>query len=248
MTTIKAGDASGAGCTAAARARVTTRIMRRALAVLGGAAFAGWFGAAFAASSGTTVPPLDTTPWLASVQAPKTPFFTRALDAQGVSFHFANSGHDVERGREVVVSETADGDMWQGGMVHATYIDAAGVETSGWLVRSHLRRVKKPVPPPPTWDGRWRSSAGARRLIVHGERISYSFAGGGGTGGAQPRVEMLLRMRPVSDDEAVLSRMQAPDGGMCDLAVRRLGDYLIVSARDCFIPGVSPEGILRKQR
>ncbi|MBF3913012.1 hypothetical protein ISG26_35355, partial [Burkholderia pseudomallei] len=60
MTTIKAGDASGAGCAAAARARVTTRIMRRALAVLGGAAFAGWFGAAFAASSGTTVPPLDT--------------------------------------------------------------------------------------------------------------------------------------------------------------------------------------------
>ncbi|TOZ57269.1 hypothetical protein DIJ60_14290, partial [Burkholderia pseudomallei] len=43
MTTIKAGDASGAGCAAAARARVAARIMRRALAVLGGARCAAVF-------------------------------------------------------------------------------------------------------------------------------------------------------------------------------------------------------------
>ncbi|AHI78408.1 hypothetical protein BTRA_3250 [Burkholderia thailandensis USAMRU Malaysia  len=244
MTTSKTSGASDVDhAKAVAQACSLGRALARAArcVALIGAVFASPLGAAFAASSGTAVPPLDTTPWLASVQAPKTPFFTRESDAQGVSFHFTNSGRYVARGREVVVSETADGDMWQGGMVHATYIDGAGVETSGWLVRSHLRQVKK-FAPPSAWDGRWRGSAGARRLIVHGDRISYSFASG-----AQSRVEMLLRLRPVSDDEAMLSRMQVPDG-VCDLDVRRLGDYLVVSARDCFIPGANPEGILRKQR
>ncbi|KVN11004.1 MULTISPECIES: hypothetical protein [unclassified Burkholderia] len=244
MTTRKTSDASDVDSATAARASRLVRMKKRTLlAALG--ALAGPFGAAFAASSSSAVPPLDTTPWLASVQAPKTPFFTREPDAQGASFHFTNSGHYVAKGREVVVSETAEGDMWQGGMVHATYIDGAGAETSGWLVRSHLRQATKPAPPS-AWDGRWRSSAGARRLIVHGDRISYSFAGGG-AGGAQSRVEMLLRMRPVSGDEAKLSRMPASDG-VCDLDVRRLGDYLVVSARDCFILGANPEGILRRQQ
>ncbi|KVD70341.1 hypothetical protein WS62_12580 [Burkholderia sp. ABCPW 14] len=247
--TKKTGEATDAErATADASAGALVRAVRRvALSALVGVAFACPFAAAFgstlrATSSGGTVPLLDTTPWLASVQAPKSPFFTRESDAEGVSFRFKNSGRYVAKGGEVVVSESADGDMWLDGMVHATYIDRAGVATSGWLVRSHLQPVRTPTRAP-GWDGRWRSSEGARRLIVHGDRVSYSFMGGG----AQARVEMLLRMRPVSDVEATLSRAQA-SGGVCDLGVRRLDDYLVVTARDCFIHGVNPEAILRRQR
>ncbi|AOK47854.1 MULTISPECIES: hypothetical protein [unclassified Burkholderia] len=242
----KTGEASDAGrAAAAAFARAAKRV---ALGALVSASLVQPLGVAFASalrasSSNAAVPLLDTTPWLASVQAPKAPFFTRESDAEGVSFHFRNSGRSVPKGGEVIVSESPNGDMWLGAMVHATYIDDSGVATSGWLVRSHLRQVRTPVRQS-AWDGHWRSSAGARRLIAHGDRVSYSFAG---AGGAQPRVEMLMRMRRVSDAEATLSRMQASDG-MCDLDVRRLGDYLVVTARDCFIPGVNPEGILRRRQ
>lgn len=184
MTMAKnTGEATDAEHTTAhARGGALARAVKRiALGALVGVALACPFAASFgatlrASSSGGAVPLLDTTPWLASVQAPKSPFFTRESDAEGVSFHFKNSGRYVAKGGEVVVSESADGDMWLGGMVHATYIDGAGVATSGWLVRSHLRPIRTPMRAP-GWDGRWRSSEGARRLIVRGDRVSYSFMG-----------------------------------------------------------------------
>ncbi|SMF98127.1 hypothetical protein [Burkholderia singularis] len=233
---------------ARAKAGVLPRIVRLVAAgVVVGAAMLPWPAAPFGALARASVnrdavPLLDTTPWLASVQAPKTPFFERQADAEHVSFRFTNSGRYLAKGNRVIVAESPEGDMWMDGMVYATYIDRQGEATSGWLVRSHLKPAAGPARAS-GWDGDWRSSDGARKLIVHGERVSYSFGGAAAT----TRMEMLLMMKSVSDVDATLLRPQA-SGAACDLDVRRLDDYLVVAARDCFIRGANPGGILRRMR
>ncbi|KVE39383.1 hypothetical protein [Burkholderia sp. TSV86] len=233
---------------ARAKAGVPPRIVRLvAASVLVGAAALPWPAASFGALARASVnrdavPLLDTTPWLASIQAPKTPFFERQADAEHVSFHFTNSGRYLAKGNRVIVAESPEGDMWMDGMVYATYIDRQGVAISGWLVRSHLKPAAASARAS-GWDGDWRSSDGARRLIVHGGRVSYSFGGAATT----TRMEMLLMMKSVSDVDATLLRPQA-SGAACELDARRLDDYLVVAARDCFIRGVNPGGILRRMR
>ncbi|WP_323121031.1 hypothetical protein [Burkholderia alba] len=210
----------------------------------------GWIAAAGIAiaargvlAADTAVPLPDTTPWLASVVAGNARVLTQT-DADDTSPRFRDSGHTIAQGSEVVVGESAQGDLRLDGKLYATYIGPHGVATAGWIERTALRRIAPAPIVPAGWDGRWRSSDHARQLIVRGDRASYAYL----SDGAPPvRLGMLLRFKQVSEREAKLSRAQMTDG-TCDLDLQRLRDYLVVVERDCFIGNASPAGILRRQR
>ncbi|MEK6351130.1 MAG: hypothetical protein V4764_26835 [Burkholderia sp.] len=190
-----------------------------------------------------SAPPREA-PGLAEIVAPHAYLSSRSALAGSGALRFAPGGPALPRGADVVIGAGRDGDVRSEGRLHATYVDARGVATSGWVDRHALHAL--PVRHAGhAWDGHWRSSAGGRDLTISQGSVSYSYRSARAPGG---RAGLLLRLKEVEPDRARLSHAD-PLGGPCELDARQLGHYLVIAARGgCQVADADPDAVLRRVR